>query len=64
MSGWGCPHNVNDVCEKLGKIKCDPGAKGCVLFGRFRFASPNKIKDHTPARKRRKIETRKKQQLD
>ncbi|OFX13055.1 MAG: hypothetical protein A2516_10335 [Alphaproteobacteria bacterium RIFOXYD12_FULL_60_8] len=60
MSGWGCPHNVNEVCMKLGQIPCDPGNKGCVLFGRYRMASPNKVKDHIPARKRREMEAKKK----
>lgn len=40
--GWGCPHEVGDVCTKLGGIKCDPGTKGCVLAGRYRFLDDDK----------------------
>lgn len=40
--GWGCPHEVNDVCTKLDNLPCDPGMKGCVLAGRFVFASEDK----------------------
>ncbi|MDD3448808.1 MAG: hypothetical protein PHF72_07235 [Gammaproteobacteria bacterium] len=42
MSGWGCPHEVNGRCERVGGAVCDPGMKGCVLFGRFTFSNPDK----------------------
>lgn len=63
MSGWGCPNELRGRC-KLVKMKavtghdtdengetmpkCDPGMKGCVLYGRFRFSSDEKNK---PAKK-------------
>ncbi len=38
MSGtWGCPHEVNNTCGKVGGLPCDPGMKGCVLAGRYIF---------------------------
>lgn len=40
--GWGCPHEVNDVCTRVGGLPCDPGMKGCVLAGRFVFADESK----------------------
>jgi orotidine-5'-phosphate decarboxylase len=40
--GWGCPHEVNDVCTKVDGLPCDPGMKGCVLAGRFVFADEDK----------------------
>lgn len=40
--GWGCPHEVNDRCGKLGGVPCDPGMKGCVLAGRYRFLDDEK----------------------
>ncbi len=40
--GWGCPHEVNDACTKINNLPCDPGMKGCVLAGRFVFASEDK----------------------
>lgn len=42
MSSWGCPHEVNGVCQKVNQIPCDPGMKGCVLYGRFVFSNPAK----------------------
>lgn len=40
--GWGCPHEIDDKCTKLGDLACDPGMKGCVLYGRFVFADEEK----------------------
>lgn len=40
--GWGCPHEVNDRCTKINDLPCDPGMKGCELYGRFRFANDAK----------------------
>ena len=42
MSGWGCPHEVDNKCQRVNNLPCDPGMKGCVLFGRFRFADDGK----------------------
>lgn len=42
MSGWGCPHEVNDRCTRINDLPCDPGMKGCVLYGRYRFANDDK----------------------
>jgi len=42
-SGWGCQYltkngDIIDWCKKL-KHKCDPGCKGCILYG-SQFAEP------------------------
>lgn len=43
MSGsWGCPHELNNLCTKVKQLPCDPGMKGCVLYGRFVFANEEK----------------------
>jgi hypothetical protein len=42
MGGWGCPHEDKNVCTRLGNLPCDPGMKGCVLHGRFRFSNEGK----------------------
>ncbi len=42
MSGWGCPHEANGKCQRVNNLPCDIGMKGCVLFGRFRFADDSK----------------------
>jgi hypothetical protein len=51
MSGsWGCPHEVKGLCSKVKNRPCDPGMKGCVLYGRFAFSNPDK---NSPAIKRK-----------
>lgn len=40
--GWGCPHEANDICTKVNGLPCDPGMKGCVLYGRYVFANEDK----------------------
>ncbi|CAA6604676.1 hypothetical protein MTBLM1_30269 [Rhodospirillaceae bacterium LM-1] len=42
MSGWGCPHETKGLCDKVKGKECSPGMKGCIMHGRFRFASPEK----------------------
>lgn len=42
MSGWGCVHESEGKCGKVAGRPCDPGMKGCVLAGRFRFTNPSK----------------------
>jgi len=42
MSGWGCPHESNGACSRLSGRACDPGMRGCILHGRFRFANEDK----------------------
>ena len=43
MAGsWGCPHEIDGQCHKVVGQACDPGMKGCVLFGRYVFASAEK----------------------
>jgi hypothetical protein len=42
MSSWGCPHEVKGKCVRVNSVPCDPGMKGCVLFGRFRWADESK----------------------
>lgn len=42
MSGWGCPHEIDRRCTRVNDLPCDPGMKGCVLFGRYVFANEDK----------------------
>jgi hypothetical protein len=48
MSGWGCPHEVDEKCQKVLNKPCDIGMKGCVLAGRFNFADPSKNRPKKP----------------
>ena len=51
MSGsWGCPHEVKGLCSRVKNLPCDPGMKGCVLYGRFAFSDADK---NSPAIKRK-----------
>lgn len=50
MSGWGCVHEVNGLCSRVADRPCDPGMKGCVLAGRFRFS--NEEKNRLPGSRR------------
>ena len=54
-SAWGCPHEVDGLCMKVKEKPCNPGMKGCVLYGRFAFSDPEK---NSPSIKR-KLEERK-----
>lgn len=42
MGGWGCPHEFDGVCQRVNQRECDPGMKGCVLYGRVVFSNPAK----------------------
>lgn len=48
MSGWGCVHEVDGHCSRVAGRPCDPGMKGCILAGRFRFS--NEAKNRPPRR--------------
>lgn len=51
MGGWDCPHKVEAKCTLVKNLPCDPGMKGCVLYGRVRFADPAK---NPPKKKEKK----------
>lgn len=40
--GWGCPHEVSGACGKVNNLPCDPGMKGCELYGRYTFFDAGK----------------------
>ena len=48
MASWGCPHEVDGLCQRVNQIACDPGMKGCVLYGRFVFSNPAKNRPAKP----------------
>jgi hypothetical protein len=49
-STWSCPHEVKGLCMRVKQRPCDPGMKGCILYGRFAFSDPAK---NSPAVKRK-----------
>ncbi|WP_263770743.1 hypothetical protein [Propionivibrio soli] len=40
--GWSCPHEVDGRCSKVNNLPCDPGMKGCELYGRYTFFDGSK----------------------
>lgn len=38
-SAWTCSYQVGEVCDLLKKA-CDPGDKGCTLYGKAVFSNP------------------------
>jgi len=51
MSGWGCPHELHGQCQRVPGRACDPGMKGCILFGRFTFSTETKNRPPKQARR-------------
>ncbi len=44
-SGWGCQFlgkngDIKDWCIKLNH-PCDPGCKGCIIYGKVEFSQPH-----------------------
>jgi len=39
MGGWTCSHQRGELCDLL-KSSCEPGMKGCTLYGKALFADP------------------------
>jgi len=59
-SGWGCQHltkyrDEKEWCRLLGH-KCDPGCKGCVLYGVGIFTNEHTLSDQ--ASEERKVKKR------
>ena len=48
MGGWGCPHEAGGKCLRVNELPCDPGMKGCILFGRFVFSNEEKNRPGGP----------------
>lgn len=38
MTGWGCPHEVDGLCQRVNGAFCRPGMRGCVLVGKVEQA--------------------------
>jgi hypothetical protein len=35
--GWGCPHEVDGLCQRVNGAICEPGMRGCVIDGKVTF---------------------------
>lgn len=34
---WGCPHELDGLCQRVNGAICEPGMRGCVLDGKVTF---------------------------
>ncbi len=50
MGAWGCPHEARGQCGRIKGLACDPGMKGCILFGRFVWSVEAKNRPQRPHR--------------
>lgn len=50
MSAWSCPHDIDNICQRVQGARCDPGMRGCVLAGRVRFAQAQMNLPRKPVR--------------
>lgn len=57
IGGWSCPHFIKDEC-KLIKNDCNPGAKGCILYGKVLFSSPETQSNEIYHKKREKEQSK------
>jgi hypothetical protein len=37
MGSFGCPHEVDERCQRVNGAYCVPGMRGCVLQGKVEF---------------------------
>lgn len=37
MGSFGCPHEVDDLCQRVNGAYCVPGMLGCILHGKVEF---------------------------
>jgi hypothetical protein len=40
VSSWGCPHEIDGVCQRVRGSLCDPGMLGCVVQGKVETLGP------------------------
>ena len=48
--GWTCSHQKGEYCDLLN-IVCEPGTKGCTLYGKAVFADPATPSNEAVARR-------------
>ncbi len=53
-SGWSCSHLKTNVCDIL-KTECNPGKKGCVLYGKVKFSDDEDANEAYEKRLQRKM---------
>ncbi|MBD3789637.1 MAG: hypothetical protein IE885_04625 [Campylobacterales bacterium] len=56
-SGWGCQYmgryeSYDNWCMKLSHV-CNPGCKGCIIYGKVEFSKPDISPEQEQKRKNR-----------
>ena len=59
-SAWTCSHQIGEECELLKK-PCDPGDKGCTLYGKALFSNPENPSNAAVKRREERNSRRKKE---
>ncbi len=49
-TAWGCSHQYENSCDLLKK-PCEPGMKGCTLYGKALFSSAENPSNEAYARR-------------
>jgi hypothetical protein len=58
-SAWGCPHDLNGVCQNVLGAVCAPGMRGCVMEGKVRFAQDEMNLPRKPVKAKKPAEAEK-----
>lgn len=49
-TAWTCSHQIGEHCDLLKK-PCNPGEKGCTLYGKALFSNPSTPSNHAYERR-------------
>jgi hypothetical protein len=48
MGSFGCPHEVDGLCQRVNGAYCVPGMLGCILHGKVVFPDGRPPRPHWP----------------
>ncbi len=52
MGSFGCPHEVDELCQRVNGAYCVPGMLGCILHGKVEFPDGQTPRPRWPDGKR------------
>ena len=55
VGSFGCPHEVDDLCQRVNGAYCVPGMLGCILHGKVVFPDGQERRPRWPAGARRPV---------
>jgi len=62
-SGWTCSHQRGNQCVLLLR-PCEPGAKGCTLYGKALFSNPDTPSNEAYERREKRREEQRKAEME